>query len=69
MSPLRGESSNTRLDYDANRGPLDGRQYTRRQPDGFSTVAGCLFIVLWCLISGAFGLWVTVNIISAVVGR
>lgn len=40
-----------RFDYDANRGPLDGRQYTPRQPDGCSTTAGCLFILLWYAIA------------------
>jgi hypothetical protein len=35
-----------RTDYAANRGPLDGREYTRRRPDPFSTVAGCLVFVM-----------------------
>jgi hypothetical protein len=45
---------NERTDYDANRGPLDRREYTRRKVDGFSSCAGCLFIVLWCLVALAF---------------
>lgn len=46
-----------RTDYAANRGPLDGQEYTPRRPDGFSVLAGCLFILCWIAIGGLVLAW------------
>lgn len=39
-----------RMDYPANRGPLDRQEYTKRRPDPFSILGG----LFGCLIIGAF---------------